>query len=156
MLNDVSDDGEVECELDKIVAHRDTKTGHRAYHVQWRGLPPRKHEWLTASKVQNASDVMQDYLDELSNRGRQAARVGRPDNAAAQGDNAVGDRGIQTVSQDAAAAKLRRGRGCPRKTSIMTCSEARRRPAQKAAAVLCSSSCHQCLAVAMAGLSDCT
>ncbi len=45
---------------------------------------------------------MQDYLDELSNRDRQAARVGRPDSAAAQGGNAVSDSG-STDSQDAVA-----------------------------------------------------
>jgi len=41
-------------------------------------------------KLKNATDVVQDYLDELSNRGKQAAEVGRPDSAAAHGDNAVG------------------------------------------------------------------
>ena len=35
----VSDDGEVEYEIDKILAHRDTKTGQRSYYVQWKGLP---------------------------------------------------------------------------------------------------------------------
>ena len=39
---------------------------------------------LTASKLKDASDVVQDYLDELSSRARQAAGVGRPDSAAAQ------------------------------------------------------------------------
>ena len=119
----VLDDGEVECEIDKILAHRDTKTGCRSYYMQWRGLPPEENEWLTASKLKNATDVVQDYLDELSNRGRQTARVGRPDRAAAQGDNAVSDSG-NTDSQDAVAAKSKRGRGCHRKTGIT-------KPAQK-------------------------
>ena len=61
--------------------------------------------------------MVQDYLNELSNRGRQASRVGRPDRAAAQGDNAVSDSG-NTDSQDAVAAKPKRGRGRPRKTGI--------------------------------------
>ena len=60
----------------------------------------------------NAIDVVQDYLDELSNRGRPAARVGRPDSAAAHGDNAVGDSG-NTDSQDAVGAKSKHGRGHP-------------------------------------------
>jgi len=119
----VFDDGEVECEIDKILAHRDTKTGCRSYYVQWKGLPPEENEWLTASKLKSATDVVQDYLDELSNRDRQAARVGRPDSAAAQGDNAVSKSG-NTDSQDAVAAKPKRGRGRPRKTGIT-------KPAQK-------------------------
>ena len=36
----VLDDGEVECQIDKILAHRDTNTGRRAYYLQWKGLPP--------------------------------------------------------------------------------------------------------------------
>ncbi len=91
--------------------------------MQWKGLPPAGNEWLTASKLKNATDVVQDYLDEPSNRGRQAARVGRPDSAAAQGDNAVSDIG-NTDSQDALAAKPKRGRGRPRKAGIT-------KPAQK-------------------------
>ena len=81
----VLDDGEVECGMVNILAHRDTKTGRRSYYVQWKGLPPEENEWLTASKLKNATVVVQDYLDELRNRGRQAARVSRPDSAAAQG-----------------------------------------------------------------------
>lgn len=37
---------------------------------------------MTASKLKNAADVVQDYLDELKNKGRPAARMGRPDGAA--------------------------------------------------------------------------
>ena len=40
----VSDDGEVECKIDKTLAHRDTKTGRRSYYVQWKGLPPEENE----------------------------------------------------------------------------------------------------------------
>ena len=71
-----------------------------------------------ASKLKDATDVVQDYLDELSNRARQAAGAGRPDNAAAQGDNAVSDSGITdcaVAAEDAVAAKPKRGRGLPRK-----------------------------------------
>ena len=111
----VLDDGEVECEIEKILAHRDTKTGRRSYYVQWKGLPPEENEWLTASKLKNATDVVQDYLEELSNKGRPAARVGRPDSALAQGDSAV-NQDDKTDSQGAAAEKPKRGRGRPRKT----------------------------------------
>ncbi len=68
-------------------------------------------------KLKNATDVVQDYLDELSNRGKQAAEVGRPDSAAAHGDNAVSDSG-NTDCQDAVVAKPKRGRGRPRNTGI--------------------------------------
>ena len=71
--------GEVECEIDNILAHRVSKTGRRSYYVQWKGLPPEENEWLTASKLKNAADVVQDYLDDLSNNSRPAARVGRPE-----------------------------------------------------------------------------
>ena len=66
------------------------------------------------------------HLDELGNRGRQeAARVGMPGSATAQGDSAVSDSG-NTDSQDADAAKPKRGRDRPRKTGIT-------KPAQSAA-----------------------
>ncbi|DBA67050.1 TPA: hypothetical protein ACH3X2_001382 [Trebouxia sp. C0005] len=77
-----------------------------------------------------------DYLNELDNRGRQAARVGKPDSAAARGDNTISVSGnINTDSQDAVAAESKRGRGRPRKTGIT-------KPAQnKAAELLCSFCC---------------
>ena len=42
-------------------------------------LVSEENEWLPESKLKNATDVVQDYLNELSNKGRPAARVGRPD-----------------------------------------------------------------------------
>ena len=47
------------------------------------GLPPEDREWLFASKLRNAADVVQYYLDELSKESRPAGRVGRPDSAMA-------------------------------------------------------------------------
>ena len=38
----VLDDGETECEIEKILAHRDTKTGRRSYYVQWPGYHLRR------------------------------------------------------------------------------------------------------------------
>ena len=111
----VLDDGEVEREIDKILAHHDTKTGRRSYYVQWSGLPPEENERLTAGKLKNATDVVQDYPNELSNRGRQVA--------AAQGDNAVSASG-NADSQEAVVARPKRGRGRPKKTGIT-------KPAQK-------------------------
>ena len=77
----VLDDGETECEIDKVLAHRDTKTGRRSYYVQWRGLPPEENDWLPASKLRNAADVVQHYLNDSNSVTRPAARVGRPDSA---------------------------------------------------------------------------
>ena len=81
--------------------------------MSWKGLPPEENEWLTASKLQNAADVVQDYLTELSDRGRPAARVGKPDSAAVQ-------RGSQSAVSDSAdnagAVVPARGRGRPRKS----------------------------------------
>ena len=45
----VLDNGEVEHEIEKVSAHRDSKTGRRSYYVQWKGLPPEENEWLTES-----------------------------------------------------------------------------------------------------------
>ena len=114
----VLDDGETECEIDKILAHRDFKTGRRSYYVQWKGLPPEENEWLTASKLRNAADVVQDYLDELHNKDRQAGRVGRPDGDAAQPNDSqvVTD---STTNNQSAAAQPKRRRGCPRKTGAV-------------------------------------
>ena len=114
----VLDDGETECEIDKILAHRDSKTGRRSYYVQWKGLPPEENEWLTASKLRNAADVVQDYLDEMHNKDRQAGRVGRPDSAAAHPGNSQVVTDSTTNSQNAAAQPKRR-RGRPRKTGAV-------------------------------------
>ena len=58
----------------------------------------RKMKWLSASKLRNAADVVQDYLDELSKESAgPAARVGRPDSAVAQAiqDTANADNIVQ-------------------------------------------------------------
>ena len=55
---DVLDDGEMECEVDRGLAHCDTKTGSRSYYVQWKGLPLEENERLTASKLKNVTDVV--------------------------------------------------------------------------------------------------
>lgn len=117
----VLDDGEVECEIDKVLAHRDTKTGRRSYYVQWRGLPPEENEWLSASKLRNATDVLQDYLDELSKDSRPAARVGRPDSAVAQAiqDTANADNIVQAPDSSSAPAEPKRRRGRPRKADTV-------------------------------------
>ena len=117
----VLDDGEVECEIEKILAHRDTKTGRRPYYVQWRGLPPEENEWLSASKPRNAADVVQDYLGELSKEGRPACRVGRPDRAFAQAiqDTANADNIVQAPDSSSAPAEPKRQRGRPRKADTI-------------------------------------
>ena len=115
------DDGEVECEIDKILAHRDSKTGRRSYYVQWKGLPPEENEWLTASKPKNAADVVQDYLDDLRNKSRPAASVGRPESAVAQSiqDTANADNVVQQPEDSNAAAQPRRRQGCPKKANAV-------------------------------------
>lgn len=73
----VLSDGEVDCEVDRRLVPCDPTTGGRSCHVQWKGLPPEETERLTASKLKNMTDVVQDHfeLKELSNKGRPAARV---------------------------------------------------------------------------------
>lgn len=97
----VLDDGEIECKIDKIL-----QDWSQVIQCAMDRPVSRGNEWLTKSKLKNASDFVQDYLDELINKGRQAARVGRPDSAAAQADSAVSDSGT-TDSQDTVLAKLK-------------------------------------------------
>ena len=117
----VLDDGELEGEIEKVLAHRDTKTGRRSYYVQWRGLPPEEKEWLPASKLRNAADVVQDYLDELSKESRPAARVGRPDSTVAQAiqDTAIADKIVPAPDSSSAPAEPKRQRGRTRKADTV-------------------------------------
>ncbi|DBA74919.1 TPA: hypothetical protein ACH3X2_14289 [Trebouxia sp. C0005] len=122
-------DGEVECEIEKVLAHHDSKTGRRSYLVQWRGLPSIENQWLTASRLKNATDVVQAYLNGLSDKGRAAARVGRPDGAAAQNSsqnaNAVSDSENTDMAAAATQQPRRRG-GRPRKADKQTGNQAGR------------------------------
>ena len=61
------DDGETECEIERILAHCNTQTGRRSYYGQWRGLSPEENEWMTTSRLKDAA-VVQD-LDELKSTG---------------------------------------------------------------------------------------
>ncbi len=65
----VSNDDGAECEIDMILARCDTRTRCRSYYVQWKGLPPEQNEWLTASKLKDATDGVKASLDELNNTG---------------------------------------------------------------------------------------
>ena len=76
-------------------------------------LPPEENEWLTASKLKKATDVVQDYRG--AEQWRQTSCKGWPDSASAQGVNAV-SQDDKTDSQGAAAEKPKRGRDRPRKT----------------------------------------
>ena len=107
----VLNDGETECEVQKILAHRDAKTGRKSYYVQWQGLPPAENEWLTGSKLKNAADVEQNYLDELNNKGRPVARVGRPNAIANEASDYAASDDAHSGRQNTAAVKPKRGRG---------------------------------------------
>jgi len=76
-------DGEEECEIQQVLAHRERSRGKKHKHqleffVSWKGMGPEHSEWLSESELMNASEVMQDYLDTLGPQDRPAARVGRP------------------------------------------------------------------------------
>ena len=73
-------------------------------------LASRGDKRLTAGKLQNAANVVQDYLTAFSNIGRPAARIGRPDNAAVQDRS---QNAVISVTKDAGAAALARCRGRP-------------------------------------------
>ena len=87
----------------------------------------------------NANDVVQDYLNELSSKGRPAARVGRPDSVAAQGNIAVSQN--KTDSQGTAAEKPKRGRGRPRKSGNFRAVQQRGRSRQKTQHAVSSGAC---------------
>lgn len=73
------------------------------------GLATRGKQALSASKVRNAADVVQDYLNELSKESRPAARDGRPDSAVAQAiqDTANADTNLQAPDSSSAPAGAR-------------------------------------------------
>ena len=76
---------------------------------------------MTASKLKNAADVVL-MLTELSNKGRAAARVGRPDSVTVQPSSdavevAYGD--AKSDSDKAAAVQPKRRRGRPSKADII-------------------------------------
>ena len=117
--------------------------------MKWKGLPPKENEWLIESKLKHATDVMQDYLNELSNKGRPFAssRVGGPDSVSAQGDNAVSQ--DKTGSQGAEG-----GQGSPAVPRLFrSAAEAGLRSSSSVVQLAAVHVCQQWLAVATAGLS---
>jgi len=76
-------DGEEECKIQQVLAHRERSRGKKHKHqleffVLWKGMRPEHSELLSESELMNASEVVQDYLDTLRPQDRPAARVGRP------------------------------------------------------------------------------
>ncbi len=76
-------DGEEECEIQQVLAHRKRSRDKRhkdqlEFFVSWKGMGPEHSEWLSESELMNASEVVQEYLDTLGPQDRPAARVGRP------------------------------------------------------------------------------
>ena len=76
-------DGEEECEVQQVLAHRDRSRGKQnkrqlEYFVSWKGMGPEHSEWLRDSELTNAAELVQDYLDTLEPKDWVAACVGRP------------------------------------------------------------------------------
>ena len=86
-------DGEVEYEVEQILAHADKSTGRREYLVKWKGYGPEENTWVKESDFANANEVLQDYLLGLQPSDVPvAARVGKPakqSNADVEGDASV-------------------------------------------------------------------
>ncbi|KAL3135987.1 hypothetical protein ABBQ32_007027 [Trebouxia sp. C0010 RCD-2024] len=125
----VLDDGEVECTIEKVLAHCDTTTGRRSYYVQRRGLPPEDSERSTASKLRNAADVVQDFSHGLSSKSRPAARVGRRVGTIAQAiqDTANADNIVQAPASSSAPTEPKRRRGRLQKADFVHSNAVQRR-----------------------------
>ena len=88
-------DGEEECEIQQVLAHRQRSTGRNRKHqleswktlgslVSWKGMGPEHSEWKHGSDLTNAAELVQDCLNTLGPNERPAARVGRPAPPAAE------------------------------------------------------------------------
>ena len=86
-------DGEIEYEVEQILAHVDKSTGRREYLVKWKGYGPEENTWVKESDFANANEVLQDYLLGLQpSDAPVAARVGKlakQSNADVEGDASV-------------------------------------------------------------------
>ena len=76
-------DGEEECKIQQVLAHRERSRGKKHKHpleffVSWKGMGPEHSEWLSQSESMKANEVVQEYSDSLGPQDRPAARVGRP------------------------------------------------------------------------------
>ena len=63
-------DGEEECEIQQVLAHRQRSTGRNRKHqleyfVSWKGMGPEHSEWKHESDLTNAAELVQDYLNTL-------------------------------------------------------------------------------------------
>ena len=78
-------------------------------------MGPEHSEWACESKLTNAAEVLQDYLDTLGPQDRPAARVGRP----ARSDPSHSAEVISAYGADAQGISVANGkkRGRPRKQS---------------------------------------
>ena len=48
------------------------------YFVSWKDMGPEHNKWLPDSELNNAAELVQEYLDSLEPQARPAAHVGRP------------------------------------------------------------------------------
>ena len=93
-------EGYEECEIDKLLSHRiwphKRQPNHREYLVFWKGMGPEDREWLSETKLSNAADLVQDYLQGLQAKGRSALRVGRASTDVPAGVSTPTQTGIAT------------------------------------------------------------
>ncbi|KAI5821956.1 hypothetical protein K523DRAFT_193587, partial [Schizophyllum commune Tattone D] len=52
---------EIERIIDEKWSRRHGKRRHRLYKVRWKGFPPDHDEWLSASALANAPDVLRKW-----------------------------------------------------------------------------------------------
>ena len=89
---------------------------------------------MLASKLGNAADAVQDYLDDLKNKGRTAARVGRPVSAVDQAVQNTASADDLVPEPDTVAPAEKKKPGRPKKSSTVAKKPVRRgrgRPRKK-------------------------
>ena len=64
-------DGEEDCEIQQVLAHRERSNGKQQKHqliffVSWKGMGPEDNELLSESELMIATEVVQNHLDTLS------------------------------------------------------------------------------------------
>ena len=119
-------DGAEECEIYQVLNHRakphKRQPNHREYYVSWRGMGPEENEWLSENKLKNNSDAVQNYLNGLQSKTRQAPRLGKP---ATESPEYADTPGRPAVTPSESSSKKKKKRGRPAKRSVVPLTEQR-------------------------------
>ena len=85
-------------------------------------MGPEENEWLSENKLKNASDAVQNYLNGLQSKTRQAPRLGKP---ATESPEYADTPGRPAVTPSESSSKKKKKRGRPAKRSVVSLTEQR-------------------------------